>query len=412
MSTEELDTVGVIAALRDRWTFASVATGLYWFGVHVMRSFVTIRLDELGASDAFIGLAVAAYPVLPMLLAIPGGRLVDRVGSRRILIVSLLAMALAGAGYAAAGSPMQIFVLQVVSGVAELGCWVSLQALVTNAGTGAFRTRHLSFFALSWGAGVAMGPVVGAVIYDHVGFAPLGFAYAAAPLLGAIAVLAVPPARHDAVALGLTQGSRSTLSTVRAVGARTAVRAVLLSSFGNLYINSMRQSFYPLFLERRGLPVASIGVLLTIVAVTSLVIRAFLPRLVRVFGIPRLIVWSMGISAAAVVATPALGAYWMLVVAAALMGSTMGMNPPLTVELMAENTATDERGVAMGMRVVSNRLAQVIQPLAFTGAAAVVGMAGAFPVAGVVLGALTLWTARETASGLDDPVDLARTVTR
>ena len=118
---------------RSRWAIASLAVLLYWLAAHSLRPLVTIRLDELGATDAQIALTVAAYSVFSLLLAIPGGRLVDRVGVMRVLVVSLTAMVLVGVGYALATTPEQIIALQAVNGVVELGVWLALQSLATPA---------------------------------------------------------------------------------------------------------------------------------------------------------------------------------------------------------------------------------------------------------------------------------------
>ena len=114
-----------VSAVRSRWAFASLAVLLYWLAAHSLRPLVTIRLDELGATDAQIALTVAAYSVFSLLLAIPGGRLVDRVGVMRVLVVSLTAMVLVGVGYALATTPEQIIALQAVNGVVELGVWLA-----------------------------------------------------------------------------------------------------------------------------------------------------------------------------------------------------------------------------------------------------------------------------------------------
>lgn len=49
----------------------------------------------------------------------------------------------------------------------------------------------------------------------------------------------------------------------------------------------------------------------------------------------------------------------------------------------------------MGMRVTSNRLSQIAQPLMFGGLATTIGMTAAFPLAGLLPGGLTIWTWRE-----------------
>ncbi|MBA3621058.1 MAG: MFS transporter [Euzebyales bacterium] len=394
-ASAEGDSTGVLAGLRSRWALAAAATLLYWFAAHSLRPLVTLRLDELGASDAKTGLIVAAYSFVSLFVALPAGRVVDRLGVFRVLGAALVGMALIGIGYALATTPDHIFVLQVVNGVVELFVWLALQAMVSHAGSGSFLTRQLSLFSLAWGVGIAVGPILGAAVYARYGFAPLGGLYAGLSLLALVGLLVPDQGLRQHQAPSAEQ--RSSAATVRRITARPAVKGVLLSSFVALYVNSIKMSFYPLFLERAGLSVPRIGVLLSVIGVASLAVRVVLPAALRRWDPGSVLVWSMWASVLPIAVTPWLGAYWALAAAAALIGLGYGVNPPVTVQLMALHTEPAERGLAMGLRVTSNRLAQVAQPLVFGALISTVGMAAAFPASGVLLGALTLWAGSEAS---------------
>lgn len=386
--------VGWGAALRSRWALVSLSTLLYWCAAHALRSFVALRLDELGASDALIGVAVAAFPALSLFLAIPAGRVIDRIGLRAVLGVSYLGMVVMGAGFALARSPLQLVALQAVNGVAELGVWLALQALASAAGRAAFLTRQLALFSLAWGIGIAIGPVLGAAVFEAVGFPALGWIYAGLSAVALVAGLAAPRAVRPEGEPDRPVGSL--LAGMRVITTRPAVRAVLLASFVALYSNAIKGSFYPLYLERSGVPVARIGVLLSIIGVTSLLVRIALPALLRRWQAGAVLVAGMWVEVVTLAATPVLPGFWLLAAAAALFGAGHGLNPPITVELMARNTEQRERGLAMGVRVTANRLAQVVQPVVFGALASVIGIAAAFPASGALLAAATLWTARHT----------------
>ena len=137
-------------ALRSRWALVAFATTLYWLAAHALRPLVALRLSELGASDAYIGLVVASYSFLSLFLAIPGGRLIDRVGTARVLVGAFLGMAGVGVGYALATTPQQLLVIMTINGVTETGAWLALQALITYAGSGAFRSKQLAIFSFGW----------------------------------------------------------------------------------------------------------------------------------------------------------------------------------------------------------------------------------------------------------------------
>lgn len=384
--------VGWLQALGSRWALVSLSTLLYWTAVHGLRPFVTLRLDALGAGDAFIGLAVAAYPALSLFVAIPAGRLVDRIGVQRVMLASYISMIVVGVGYAVAPSPGWLLALQSLNGVAELGVWLALQAMISEAGRDSFLRRQLALFSLAWGIGIALGPAAGAAVFDTLGFPMLAWAYV---VLSAAAWLAVVAAPATTTADADGTATPSLLAGTRLIAARPVVRGVLLSSFVALFANAIRSSFYPLYLERAGMPVARIGVLLSIIGIASLLVRIVLPSLLARWRAGSVLVAGMWVEVLGMASTPMLGSFWLLAVVAAAFGAGHGLNPPITVELMARHTDQRERGLAMGVRVTANRLAQIVQPALFGALGATVGIAAAFPVSGALLAGMTMWTSRQ-----------------
>jgi MFS family permease len=387
-----------VAAARSRWAFASLAVLLYWLAAHSLRPLVTIRLDELGATDTQIALTVGTYSLFSLALAIPGGRLIDRIGVMRVLLVSLAAMALVGVGYALATTPNQILVLQAVNGVVELGVWLALQALASHAGGGEFLTRQLALFSLAWGIGLAIGPAIGGAVYGAVGFQPLGLVYAGAALLALATVPLVPYRGREQSGRDGDGKLPGVISSMRDMVRRPAVKGVLLASFVALFIQAIRLSFYPLFLKREGISLSEIGLILSLMGIASIAVRVPLPALLRRFGAGRVLVSSMWLAVVGMGLTPWLQDVWALAIAAAAIGIGYGVNPAVTVELMARDTPPEERGLAMGLRVTSNRLAQLSQPALFGAVTAAVGMASAFPISGALLAGLTLLTAAASKS--------------
>ena|GEM_PF-4618865 len=390
------EVVGLWVGLRSRWALVSLATFLFWFAAHSLRPYITLRLDALGASGVEIGWIVAAYPLLSLFVALPGGRAIDRLGLRRVLFGSLAGTALTGAAYAVATTPLQILGVQVVNGIVEVGAWLALQALASHAGSGAFLTRQLSLFSLGWGAGIAVGPVVGAAVYGRFGFAPLGLLYLATTAL-ALACVALVPYRDPAKDPDRAPGGA--VRDLRDLAGRPAVRAVLLSSFVALYVISIKNSFYTLYLEQSGVPLSRIGLLLSVAGLASLAIRVPLPHLLHRWGTTRVLVIGMWMAVAGVTSTPWLTSFPALMVGAAFMGAGYGSNPPVTVELLARTSGPGERGMAMALRVSANRSAQVVQPLVFGAMVALTGMAAAFSLSGALLAGLTGWASRQVTRG-------------
>jgi MFS family permease len=384
--------------LISRWALVSLAAFLYWTASHSLRPFVVVRLDELGASTQEIGLVAAAYAFFALFLAIPGGRAVDRLGSSRVLYVSLALMVALGVAYAFAETVLSLFLLQIANGIVELFVWLTVQTLVTGAGRGDGLAKHLSLFSFMWGLGIAIGPTVGGFVYDSFGFPTLAFLYAGLALGMLLAIWVAPerPAGLKTRGGGLGRDAWQT-------GREPAIRSVLLASFTVMYVISIKSTFYPLALQEQGVPVPLIGVLLSIMGIASLAIRPVLPALTRRFGPGTVMVAGTVVGVVGISLTPWLFHIALLVVFAAITGAGYGSNPPVGMQLLSEYSADTNRGLVMGLRAAASRLAQVVQPLAFGSLAAVAGTAAAFPISGGALLALALWSRRDLVALRSNP---------
>lgn len=388
---EDTAASGWRAVLGSRWVLVSLATFLYWVGAHALRPLVPLRLDELGSGEILVGAIVALFPLSSLGLAIPGGRLVDRVGVRRVGLIGLTGMAVLGAGFAASTTPAGIAVLMVGIGVTELATWISLQAFASEGGTGAFLTRQLALFSLAWGTGIAAGPVIGTALYDRFGFSSVGWFYLASAMLAFVCISLAPRVPHASPAGHARPSVRSGVATM---WASAPVRATLLSSFVTLFVSGVKGSFLPLYLERAGLGLPRIGLVLSVMGIASLMIRLPLPWVLARVGGERTLIASMWLSLLPMAAFPFVSGFgpWMLLAVASGVG--LGINPPVTVELMARYTDAKERGLAMGLRLTANRVAQVSQPLLFGAVISLAGFASAFAASGVLLAGITGWTQR------------------
>lgn len=378
---------------RDRWSVLALVTLCYWCATQAMRPVVAFELDALGASDVLIGVVLGANSAMTFGLALPSGWFVDRVGFRRSITTGFGGMALAGIGFALTSGILTVALVLLLAGTVELAAWVSLQSLASHAGTGERLRRQLALFSFAWGVGLAAGPAIGAWSYERFGFASVGLLYA---VLGAAAIGFAWLLPIDEIAPSRTEdrltSPRQMFSAARGLWSQASIRAVLLSSFVVLFLYGVRNSFYPLYLERSGMSVSTVGLLMTVIGGASLVVRLALPPVLRRFGASRVLAASMWLPIVAISLTPVLHTMWMLAIAAVVAGVGLGMNPPVTVELMARHTHAATRGLAMGLRISSNRLAQVAQPVLFGVVASAAGLPVAFAVGGALLGSIAAST--------------------
>lgn len=379
-----------VPPVRSRWLFVSLVTLIYWTGPQSVRLYYPLHLQALGASDAVIGVAAGASSIAGLVLAVPSGYLLDRIDSRRVLVLATFGLACTTGAFTLASSVAVMILLMFLQGLFQMWVWLVLQEMMTGVGRGGSAARQLSIFSLAWGIGLAAGPSAGAWVYDTGGFQVLNVSCFLFTLLGVGGALFVPATPQGARQRGTSAGVSTTLR--RSFG-NALITGVMASSFVNIFVQSLRTSFYSLFLSRQGVTVGVIGLLLSTIGVSSLAVRLVLPAVTRRFGRVRPLVWSTWCAIVGVAMTPLSANVAFLAVGAVMMGAGLGANPPITVSLLA-SAEGDDRGVAVGLRMLANRTAQVIQPIIYGNIAAVIGLAFAFPISGVLLGATTVWMSR------------------
>ena len=104
----------------------------------------------------WIGIALGSYTFMPLLLSIPGGALIDRIGARRmiwtfgslVVCVSLL--------YPVMPWLIALVILQMIVGLSVSMAWISTQALIGQRMKG--ETLYAGRLAFATRIGSVLGP--------------------------------------------------------------------------------------------------------------------------------------------------------------------------------------------------------------------------------------------------------------
>ena len=133
-------------------------------------------------------------------LLITMGNLGDRVGRKRLLLISAVAFGAASAAAAMAPTAGIIIVARVVQGVAGAGLMPSTLALLRTVFTeDGQRMRAVGFWSASGAAGAALGPTVAGVLLEHFYWGSVLLVnLPVVALILAVGAWALPEARSEA----------------------------------------------------------------------------------------------------------------------------------------------------------------------------------------------------------------------
>src|ERR1700704_3802166 len=104
--------------------------------VYIARPLTSYRLLGLGGDARQVGLVAAAYALLPLFLAIPLGRFVDRRNPRPLIVTGCAAQTAACCVLSVAQSTWSITAANALLGLGHLGLALGVQHLIARESSG------------------------------------------------------------------------------------------------------------------------------------------------------------------------------------------------------------------------------------------------------------------------------------
>ena len=356
---------------------------------------VPLRALDLGASPAIVGMLVASKALAPAMLAMPVGSLVDRIGERAPMIAALALATLATIVAGTATSIGALLAVLLVIGSTHLMFIVCSQRLVSSMAKGAGSERNFGWYTTFQSAGQMIGPILAGVVLDMASFAAAFGAAAAASLvaMAAVARIRTAPAAPSAgpseaverdVRRATTTGRRSRVITD--LLANPGFRMAIIVSYAVLLAQSVRQAFLPVYMDSLAFSGTLIGVVVSALGLTAVVVRPFMASIVRFLGgRSRTLILMVAAIIAGVAATSLSTTFAGLVVATVLVGIGHGITQPLSMATVGDHVARRHMGFALGVRLTANRVAQLAGPLAIGLLAEFTGVRWTFLMAGALL---------------------------
>ncbi|MET1085524.1 MAG: MFS transporter [Arthrobacter sp.] len=358
----------------------------------LVRPAATYRALELDVPGFALGLLAASYAVFPLLLAVPTGGLVDKLGERRLMAMGSGVVLASSAFLLLWGSSIAMLVIgTALLGAGQLACVVGQQAVVANNAAAARMDSAFGYLTFAASLGQALGPLAislvgGASIQpDTQAIFLLSVCMSLALFITTFVVRAqVSGGRRKAVTA--EGGKGNAVSLLKAPG----VARALATSATVLAVVDLTMVYLPALGTERGLTAATVGAMLTVRAVFSMVSRLLLGSVSRKIGRMRLLVLSLALSTIALAVTAIPMPAWLLFVVMAVLGLGLGIGQPLTMSWLSSQAPPGQRGRALALRLAGNRVGQVILPSAIGGVAAGLGTAGVFLASAVVVGGALL----------------------
>lgn len=335
---------------------------------------LTISLFALdrGASPLVVGVLMSLFSALPMLLGVLAGRLVDRVGVRRpvLLAVAVLFVAVAIAGL----FPylVTLFLVSAIIGTSFMLFHICVQHAV--GGMGGDRMGNFGWLALGFSISNFVGPMFTGLAIDTIGHARAFLALS----LFALVSLGLLTSRRRSLPHLQQDGAPRVQGSAMELLAHAELRRVflvtgLLAAAWDLFVFVM-----PIYGTSIGLSASTIGLILASFATATIIVRLALPWLSRHLREWSMITVTLAIACVAYGLFPMVHTVPLLCAIAFLLGLGLGATQPSIMSLIYETAPSGRAGEAVGVRSVVLNASHTVLPLAFGGLGAALGMSPVF----------------------------------
>jgi MFS family permease len=336
--------------------FSVVIIDLIGFGI--MMPVLPFYAREFGASATTLGFLFTIYAAAQFLCAPAWGRLSDRIGRRRVMLMTIAGTMLALLGLGFARSLWWLFVARALGGAFAANIGVA-SAYITDVTPERERTRWMGMLGACFGIGFVLGPAIGGAL------APFGYAvpmFVAAGLAGANwihAAFSLP--EPPALARGLSDPARP-IGALRVPLVRRLCATNLIFSLAVTQLETMF-AFY--MGDRFGYDAREVAVLLIAMAVLMGAIQGGgMQALAARWSERSLATVGSGLLTAGFLALPLAPSVALLLVPLALCAVGRAILQPALMSMVSLAAEARARGSVMGTFQASASLARVLGPIA------------------------------------------------
>ena len=323
---------------------------------------IPLTAMERGATPGLVGIILSAPHLLPLVLAIPLAEQISRFGGRQAIVTGSVGMMLGSWVALALPGLFGLFFAQLLVGTAHMIMILAGQTIVAGLGTGKVLERYFGWYASCLSAGQLVGPLVAGWLLDKHSS---NFALIVTGFIGGLGILSglflTGSARDGFVVKAVDKGYRVQLRVLRSnPGVQVSIALTItvvfaLSAFG---------TFLPVYLNFQSMSATTIGALLSLRALSAMLIRPFTSIVIQIMGgrVRTMLICAL-LVALALMFTGFVEDIFTLGFLAIVIGIGSGISQPLSMVVLAESVLSTQRSGALGMRLMGNRAVQFLAPL-------------------------------------------------
>lgn len=336
---------------------------------------------SLGATPAEIGWIVIASTIPGVLISFPAGALADHLGTRRVLLASLVVFATAPFLYLGVENAWQLMAVRFYHGFATAIFGTVASAAIAERYT-QDRAARLSTYSSATIVGRSLAPFLGGFL---ISLASYGAVYIACAVSGVLALAAGLLLRDDPPAQVKTTTRLRFWASLKEVLRDRGILLVSTVEAAQYLVFGAIEAFLALYAASLGVPAWQIGIILGVQLVSIVLAKPLMGRLSDRAGRRRVILPGLALGAGSILLLPWASGFFGLAALSLVFGLGFATVTSSTSALVADLTRNGRFGASMGVLRTVMDVGQSIGPVLTGWMVTVAGYASAFNLLAAIL---------------------------
>jgi DHA1 family multidrug resistance protein-like MFS transporter len=344
---------------RDLWLLFALNLAI-GFSSQLITPLFPLYLEDLGASEVEIGLVLSMASIMATAMMIPSGLLMNRIGKKRTLLVSVVLAALPPVLISFLDDWRWVTPLYIVFSSAFSFFIVSRMAMISESATPRNRATLFGIMNLAWPIAGIVAPTLSGFLIENFGWSPI---FQVTTLIMAASLIPTLKLEEPTSPVEVEQvhAKRPSLLDREYLPFMTLI---FLFQFLAGMLEGMLGMVLPLFLKNQILITESlIGLFFTASSLVILVTQIPSGRLADRYGRKRVMVLSLLPIPLLLGAWLVVDDWWILLVMYASVSGLRSMTWPSSLALLADFIPSELIGSAVGVRMASLRLGSTVAPV-------------------------------------------------
>jgi Arabinose efflux permease len=340
---------------------------LVFTGIGLVIPIMPKFMETLGITGGIVGLLVAAFSLTQLLCSPLAGRLSDKFGRKKMIVIGMIVFAVSEALFGFAESPVLLFVSRLLGGISAAMIMPAVMAYAADITTKEQRAKGMGFINAAITTGFIIGPGIGGYIAEfgiRVPFYAAGAAGLIAALINLFILPESKPAKEEATEAPVFKKEKSGLITQLRYSYREPYFLSLIIVFVMSFGLANFETVFGLFVDHKfGYDPKDIAFIITFGSIAGAVVQVTIfSWILQIFGERRVISICLLFAGLFIVLTLFVHLFWMVFAVTFIIFLAIDILRP-AISTQMSMVAKDQQGYVAGLNSAFTSLGNIAGPI-------------------------------------------------